>query len=157
MKSAIVPCRKKKHVNEVVDMFHALHELHADKQPLLFKHNSIQRIEEHLKTESWRYRHFVFLLDDEVAGFVSLKIWKTPESVLYPSVKVLNVMSIYVKPWARHKKVATKLMEFAEAYAKKHKVTTLRGTVGGFNDASLNMFKKSGYEVESFKMVKSLS
>ena len=123
----------------------------------MFKHNTRTEIESHLKEQSWKYKHFIALSDDKVVGFISLKIWRIPKGFLSPPIKLLNVVEIYVKPEARRKRVATKLLAFAEEYAKKHKIDNLMSTVSGFNGKSFNMFTKKGYSVEQFKMFKTIS
>jgi GNAT superfamily N-acetyltransferase len=153
----VVPCKRKAHISEVVDMFHALHELHADNQPMMFKRNTRTEIEKHLKEQGWKYKHFIALSDAEVVGFISLRIWRIPGGFLSPPIKLVNVVEIYVKPFARRKKVATKLLAFAEKYAKKHKINNLMCTVSGFNGKSFNMFTKKGYSVEQFKMFKTIN
>jgi GNAT superfamily N-acetyltransferase len=158
-KITIVPCRTKEHKSEVVDMFHDLHEIHADRQPELFKHNTRQGIEKQLKENGWKYKHFVALSDEmfgTVVGFISLRIWRIPGGILSPPLKLVNVVEIYVKPFARRKKVATKLLAFAEEYAKKHKINNLMSTVAGFNGKSLDLFHRKGYSVTQFKMLKTI-
>src|SRR6266550_972481 len=72
----------------------------------------------------------VALLDDEVAGFVSLR----PASPLASNAHVLMIDNLAVAPSAQRKGVASALLEAVETYASERKIERLTLRVLSVND-----------------------
>jgi ribosomal protein S18 acetylase RimI-like enzyme len=86
----------------------------------------------------------VALLDDEVAGFVSLR----PPSPLASNAHVLMVDNLAVAPSAQRRGLASALLEAAETYASERKIERLRLRVLSVNAPARALYERHGYQTE---------
>ena len=86
----------------------------------------------------------VAVLDDEVAGFLSLR----PASPLVSNAHVLMIDNLGVAPSAQRKGVGGALLEAAERYASERKIERLTLRVLSVNTAARALYERHGYRTE---------
>ena len=151
----IIPYVEKLHLNELSVMFKDLHDLHATNKPKEFKRNTLNKVKEHL-TNNGMYDHYLYMENDNIIGFISLRVCDRKETNLFKAIKFLDVVEIYVKPEYRIKGVATKMLDFAKKLAKKEKCKAMMSTVHEFNFKSFYLFSKNGFKATNHRMIKEL-
>ena len=148
----IIPYVEKLHLNELSIMFKNLHDLHATFKPKEFKLNSLNKIKTYLTNNKF-YDHYLYVDNETILGFISVKMRNCNETDLFKAIKILDVVEIYVKPEYRKNGIATKMLDFAKTLAKKEKCKAITCTVHEFNCKSFYMFSKNGFNVSNYKMI----
>jgi len=98
---------------------------------------------------------YVFIAEDrELLGFVSATIKETPP--VFTRGDKMKINELYVKPEARRKGIASKLLEKAEKTAEKENCDTVELYVNVRKQKAKQAYMKNGFETERERMIKNI-
>jgi len=100
---------------------------------------------------------FVAEVDENVVGFISLRIEPKVEEILLPNIKSVFVSDFIVNREFRGKGIGKLLMAKAYEYAKEKNIPYIKLSVFSANTNAKEMYRKLGFEDQSVTMIKKLN
>lgn len=140
----------------VKNLFFELQNMHCINRPDIFKNCDLFNMEymhELINTDD--YKSFVEEIDNNIIGFVVLKIINTTNPILQER-KIGFIEDIYVAEKFRNKGYGKNLLNYAKEICIENNCNSMEFKVWSFNEAAINFYNNLGFENQSYIMEQKL-
>jgi len=138
----------KSDIRSLADLLLAVHEMHLNAQPKIYRkishESAVESLLPRLGTDTYlRVAEF----ETEILGYCSARIQSSPTNPILEPRRFIYVDELIVRPQSRKGGVGRALMDDLKTFARQEEISNVELDVGRFNAEAKAFFQAQGFQV----------